>query len=238
MRSGSTFLCNMLKDTKVFDYPNVFDSDPLLKIQSDAAEFLAPNHNLDPWDKLGIPKTKDLCIKHLEMKASQYFNPPVLIKLLKEQYKYYLLEPSDRTTIEAYFPNPKYIWLERKDIFARTISAYQFFVSKTPHIWDKNMKSAYEKKRINFDIKGVLDVYNNHIKDGNWNDYLNEANYHYIEYEDLIADPTQVLKGCLNFLKITNIDAKQIVEKQPKFKTERPETQQYIKKLKRLVSII
>lgn len=237
MRSGSTYLFNLLRDTGKFSFPAPQSNHPSLKPQHTAGEFLAPNHQIDPWDVLGVPKTREMCIQNLKVKANQPFKPPALLKILKEQYEYYMLDHADRPLIESLFPNTKYIWLERKDIYARAVSAYQFFVSKTPHLWSQEMKRRYDSTKIPFDAKGVQDVFYNHIKDCDWSGFLDGAPHHYVEYEDLVSNPVRVLTGCLTHLGLSpnGTEVQAIVNKQPKFKTERPETKLQIERLKRML---
>lgn len=236
IRSGSTYLYNMLKDTGAFSFPAVYNSSPLLKDQYNYGEFFSPNHEHDPWDRLGVPKTRELCIQNLKMKANQPFKAPCLLKVLKEQYEYYMLTYDDRPLIESLFPAPKYIWLNRGDIYARTVSAYIFFVTKTPHLWNKGMKNKYDTQKVPFDAKGLLDVYYNHVKSGDWSAYLDGIDYLPVEYEDLVNKPEETLDRCLDYLGYAGkFDVKSIVEKQPKFKTERPESKEFIEKLKRML---
>jgi LPS sulfotransferase NodH len=235
MRSGSTYLFNMLRDTGHFNFPSPQSSHPSLKSQHAVGEFFAPNHNLDPWDTLGVPKSREMCIQNLKLKANQPFKHPALLKVLKEQFEYYMLDHTDRPLIESLFPDTKYIWLERKDIFARAVSAYQFFVSKTPHLWTQDMKRKYDSTKIPFDAKGVQDVFYNHVKDCDWSSFLEGAAHHYVEYEDLVSKPQLVLTECMMHLgyPIQVSKIKEIVDKQPKFKTERLETKEHIERLKR-----
>lgn len=235
MRSGSTYLFNMLKATGSFSFPAPHAEHPSLKAQAEIGEFLAPNGYLDPWDVHGIPKTKELCEQHLKKKANLPFRPPCLLKILKEHFEYYLLDYDDRPLVETLFPKPKYIWLEREDVFARTVSAYQFFVSKMPHLWNERMQAEYKAKEIPWDTKGILDVYYNHVKNCDWGPFLEGANHHHVEYEDLIARPQEVLQGCLDYLGMKG-DVESIVAKQPKIKTERPETKEYVQRLKRTLT--
>jgi LPS sulfotransferase NodH len=252
MRSGSTYLANMLWDTGLLAYPDLHDIHASLKPQAEVFEFMAPNHNVDPWDVRKFPKIRDVCIQQLKFKFSfQPDDKPCLFKILKEQFDYYLLENTDRPFIEAQVPGVKYIWLERKDKLARAVSAYQFFVTKMPHLWDEKMLKEYRSKDIPWDPKGMLDVYYNHVKDCDWYGFLhplqekkpgdwkvdNDSAYLKVEYEDLIARPTYVLSECVSFLGYgaKNLNIQAIVNKQPKIKTERAETQEYIKKLTNLL---
>ena len=235
MRSGSTYLYNMLRDTEKFSFPSPHSNHPSLKPQQEVGEFFAPNHRLDPWDTLGVPRTREMCLQHLKVKANQPFKPPCLLKVLKEQYEYYNLGYEDRPIIESLFPGTKYIWLERQDLYARAVSAYQFFVSKTPHLWDRGMKQKYDSQNITFDIKGMQDVFYNHVKDCNWEPFLGDASFHYVEYEQVVDYPESTLENCLTYLgyKPGTFDVEKIVAKQPKFKTERPETKAQIERLKK-----
>lgn len=243
IRSGSTLLCNLLNQTGYFRYPQLVTTHPTMSRQLKSFEMLAPNPVLDPWlNKRGI-KTKEACIEQLEIKTMtlrkqlvyKHEYRPAIIKIPMEHYQYYLLTQSDKNIIEEFIPNARFIWLERKDMLARTISAYFFFKSKVAHINSQNIHRKYLESQIPFYADEVLDVYFNHLKGCDWGPFLEGAKYLKIDYEDLISDPMNELIRSLEFLGIESksIDRRKILSNQSWVKTERPETKEYIEQLQR-----
>jgi LPS sulfotransferase NodH len=228
IRSGSTYLINMLGDTGLFHYPEAHSGHKSLVPQRKIREFLAPNHHVDPWWLNGreTPANRQESISYLRHKVSFMTEQPCLFKILMEQYQYYLLDHNDRSLMESLFPDLKYIWLERSDIIARTVSAYIFFRSKIDHIYDQKSYDAYMDEAVHLDKEGLLDVYKNHVKRCDWAKYLNGVNYLKVDYDDLVARPQETLKECLDYLGLAynHIDLQAIVDRHPKFKTERPES--------------
>lgn len=238
LRSGSTLLWKLLWDTKLFSYPDKHSDHPSLDLQRSVGEFLAPNHNIDPWDVLQVPKTREMTIQYLKMKSKLAGTENNVMKLPIEQYHYYLLDHNDRPLIQSLFPDSRFIWLEREDIYARTVSAYIFFTTRTAHLQNQKQKDEWLKKPVPWNSQGILDVYYNHIKKCDWGSFLEGENYLKVSYEELVADPALTLKKCMDWAGVDGrqrLDYKGIADRQPKFKTERPETQEYIKKLKRLL---
>ncbi len=235
IRSGSTYLINMLNQTSLFHYPESWSQHPSLIDQRIINEFFAPNHNIDPW--LENSKTRDQTISHLKYKLSFIRQEPCLFKVLMEQYQYYLLDAKDRLLLEKLIPDLRYIWLERSDIIARTVSAYMFFKSTTAHLATQQEYDNYMKKAIEVDEQGLIDVYKNHVKRANWSEFLDGTNYLKINYEDLVAKPFQTMQRILLFLglNLLNKNLMEIVEAQPKFKTERPESKEWQEKLRRIL---
>lgn len=240
MRSGSTYLYRMLKGTKLFGFPDPHREHPSLKPQHDVGEFFAPNPHIDPWEILEIPRTKEICIQNLKVKANQPFKSPCLLKVLKEQYEYYMLDHKDRPLIESLFPATKYIWLERENLIDRAVSAYIFFTTKTPHLYNQKMADEYRKKEVTWDGAGMLDVYFNHMKDCDWAPFLGDSPFLKVSYENLVAQPAETLRKCLDYLRLDprgTIDVEKIAREQPKLRTERPESAIFREKLKKQLLI-
>lgn len=242
MRSGSTYLVRMLKDTGFFHYPEPHVDHTSLTPQRAINEYLAPNPYVDPWyDEEGkeVPdvKNRETCINYLEFKAAFMRRQPCLFKILMEQYRYYMLEDHDRPLVESIFPDLKYIWLERSDVLARVVSAYIFFKSNVDHIHDQEGYNTYMSKAVEIDEKGLLDVYKNHVKGCDWSTYLGGVDYLKLEYEDLVAQPEESLRKCLDHLGLgySHLDLKAIVDRQPKFKTERPESEEWKNRLRQVL---
>jgi LPS sulfotransferase NodH len=244
IRSGSTYLSNMIWDTKLFHYPEAHSDHPSLVPQRKIREFLAPNPQIDPWSMLASLPDVTTCelnrsnaIAHLRHKCSFIQKQPCLFKILMEQYQYYLLKMSDRALIEELIPDLKYIWLERRDIIARTVSAYLFFKSRVDHVCTQKAYNEYMSRAVEVDEKGLLDVYKNHVKRCDWSEFLSGTDYLKVDYEDLIVQPEVEMKRCIEFLDIP-IGAEEIawiVANQPKFKTERPESIEWQRKLKQML---
>lgn len=227
----------MLWDTGLFHYLAPHSEHPSLAYQRSYGEALAPNHAIDPWDVLQVPKTREMTIQYLKMKARLAGPGPNLLKVHMEHFDYYLLEHSDGELLRELFPDSRFIWLEREDIFARTISAWFSFSSKVPHIKDEKTRQQYFKKAIPFDANGILDVYYNHVKKCNWGPFLEGSEHLKVTYEKLIANPADTLRTCLDWLDTgTTVDCAGIAARQTTIRTERPETREYIKRLKKLLT--
>ena len=238
IRSGSTLLYNLMRDTGLFSFPEPHSDHPSLKPQRDVGEFCAPNHNIDPWDVMGIVKTKEMSVQYLKMKARLAGPGHNLLKVPMEQFQYYLLDYKDRPLIESLFPDSRYIWLEREDMIARAVSAYIFFTTKTPHVWTEKMNQEYRNKKVPFDANGILDVYFNHLKPCDWSPFLEGTTYLKVTYEELVGNPAVVLRRCIDWLGLDGlhrIDHLNITARQPKFRTERPETEEFKRRLKSLM---
>jgi LPS sulfotransferase NodH len=239
IRSGSTYLLHLLRDTGFFHYPAVHDPHESLVPQHEIHEFFAPNPFIDPWIVGNREKTREECMSHLRHRLMYMQKQPCLFKVLMEQYNYYMLEldAEDRRMIEDAIPGLRYIWLERSDIIARTVSAYILFNSKTDHIYSQKAYDDYMQKAVHIDEKGLLDVYKNHVKRGNWSPFLHGTDYLKVEYEDLVAKPKETLIRCLDHLGLgyDGLDLQAIVDKQPKFKTERPESKEWMDKLRKIL---
>lgn len=237
IRSGSTLLCNLLRDTQYLRKPNVISTHPSLERQRNSFEIMAPNPFVDPWNVMKVTKTKEFCMEYFEKKTGplrQHDHINNLLKIPMEHYEYYCLTSKDRLFIEEMIPNIKFIWLERQDILARTISAYFFFRSKIPHIMDQETHKKYSEMQIPFDMQGIMDVYHNHIKQSSWESFLNNVQYHKVEYENLVTNPMQELLKVLEFLELpTDINRQTILSSQSWVKTERPESREYIEMLDR-----
>ncbi len=235
VRSGSTYLMHMLRDTGLFHYPELHDPHPSLILQHEIQEFFADNEHIDPWVINQEKKTKAACIKYLEYKLKFMHKEPCLFKVLKKQYYYYLLENSDRSLIESMIPGLKYIWLERSDFIARAVSEYFFIKSKIDHLYDYKSYSDYMSTNIHIELYDIIDIYKKETERCDWSEFLGEKEYIKIEYEDLIKNPIIALTRCLDHLGLdySNIDLQKIVDKQPKFKTQRPESKYWMELLRR-----
>lgn len=238
IRSGSTYLLHLLRDTGFFYYAEPHDPHPSLVQQMAIHEFLAPNAAIEPWAVEGRDKTRDDCLDYLEVKCAFILRQPCLFKILMEQYSHYMLTPEDRPIVESFIPDPRYIWLERGDVVARTVSAYLFFKSRTDHIYDQKSYDDYMGRAVDIDAEGLMDVYRNHVQECDWSRYLYGADYLKIEYEDLIAHPRDTLEKCLKHLGMgyEGLDMQAIVDRQPKFKTERPESEMWKQTLRRMIN--
>lgn len=232
MRSGSTYLTNLLWSTGLFHYPDAHAEHPSLEPQRRIREFMAPNIALDPWGT--GEKTREQAIAHLRHRLSFMHREPCLFKILMEQYNYYMLGDDDRPLVEEMIPGLKYIWLERKDLIARVVSAYIFFHSHVDHIYDQHSYDDYMSRQVDIDEAGLLDVYENHVKKCNWSPYLRGTTCLRLSYEELVAEPEETLAKCLVYLGLdhSHLDLAALVDAHPKYKTERPENRMWQEKLK------
>lgn len=235
IRSGSTYLTRMLGEAGGFGFPAPHSDHPSLKPQQAIREFFAPNPYLDPWGT--GQKTREEAVAHLRLKLSFMGQQPCLFKVLMEQYQYYMLGGQDRALVEAMVPGLEYVWLERRDLVARTVSAYMFFHTNTDHIYDQKSYDAYMRRAVRVDERGLLDVYRNHVKRCDWSEFLGDAPHLKVSYEDLIADPQTTLTRCMDHLKIPYAAGalEAVAASHPRFKTERPESPAWKERLRRLL---
>ena len=131
---------------------------------------------------------------------------PATCKVLR---RHFLSLHSDKSKkkIENKLKNIKYIWLHRKDNYARAVSLYFSLIS---NIW-KNSLSNKKNKFLECQnnlypffedliLKCYWEVSSKFHND--WDNYLNTSNYLYVNYDDLILDTKITLQKILNYLNI------------------------------------
>lgn len=173
---------------------------------------------------------------HWNYKKRQPFPP--LCKVIRRHFLSYHKD-EDKNNIEVKLPGLKYIWLHRKDNFARAISFYFSLLSK---IWRTDVpirKNEFlSKKEIIFPfipelaLKCYAEVSSEYHN--NWNVYLNKSNYLYVDYEDLISNPHHIRDTVLDYLEIEKVSKKISFDS---ISMDRPQTQEFIDLLKKNIDI-
>ena len=233
LRSGSGYLCYLLNKTSLFvpHFEEWFDNGQNINyIYGDNKA----NSNFNKHkDSLNYVKIHGL---------------PKFLKIQRFRYDK-IFNKNDKNIIKQILPDIKFIYLKRNDIFARAISLYFCSQTKTYHItkndedskkWlsKSNVKDFKNWKNIHipFIEKKVVSCYNKIIKDRSWDDFLTDENYLLLDYDELTTDPNKTLKEILKFLDIKSPkNIKNIINTCSLMKTNRSETDEYIKKLKRLI---
>ncbi len=142
--------------------------------------------------------------------------------------------------IEIKLPGLRYISLKRRNVFETAVSLY--FVKLT-EVWEIKRErdlDNYFDINIPYDEKRLLDCYRE-CKDKYhcWDNYLLNTPHVEVVYEDLLHDPVDALRRIVNFMEIpirtTATHLQGIVNRNRRQKMTRPETPEYIEKLKKLV---
>ena len=166
-RTGSTFLCNVLNNTKRFD--------PLF---------------LEYFHERNI--RRELCPKFAKVHAVQL--PKGLIP-------------------ENFYPDIKYIVLNRRDIYRQVVSDY--FAQKT-QCWSVTSDKAftgdfgymaipreeYLKRSVEWDRTFIVHLYNDFQKYRTaWDVFLKERSFLTVDYDDLVQNPKKEIERILNYLE-------------------------------------
>jgi len=161
---------------------------------------------------------------------------PAVCKVIRRHFLSFHTD-LDREDIETNLPGIKYVWLHRPNNYARAISLYFSVMTK---IW----RTDVEHKRAEFRDRKfenvpfipevalscyaeVASVYHNE-----WDAFIKKSDCLYIDYDDLIDNPYDVVR------KVTDYVGKECrddicIDSLP---MTRPESSEYIEKLKELVA--
>ena len=106
---------------------------------------------------------------------------------------------SDRELLEACFPRPRFLWLERRDVVAQGVSAWKL---KTTGIWLSG-RPARSEPWFDFEaIRESIAILDEQARA--WGEWFaaNEIDPLPLVYEDVVADPTAAVRAVLDFLGV------------------------------------
>lgn len=209
-RTGSSFLCELLNNTKAFP---AFDHPGLVKRRGP----LEIDQSFNEWPRLFYGP------------ADFASNPPPYCKMIFHQYvetfgnvskskRYnigwypfthdarFMEEVSTRYNsdyVNKLFPDIKYIHLVRNAI-DHAVSLYIARSTKKYHIYTQEDLSAYMNMDISVNQSRLLEAYKDALEYRNsWKWFLKgDEKIIEVEYEDLILDPSKVLKNIGSFLEL------------------------------------
>jgi LPS sulfotransferase NodH len=119
---------------------------------------------------------------------------------------------STAEVLEAAFPNPRYIWLSRRDKVRQAIS---YFRAGNTGEWARVRGTPPSQNwtlAFNFqEIDSLLPLM--HYRDAAWRTFFDNCGIapHRIYYEDLVQDPTQTVLDILHYLRLSPPDCSGLV---------------------------
>lgn len=216
-RSGSTMLCNLLNDTKLF--PVYVDSR-----LTDHKGPLQKGRAFDEWLRLFMRDNSGV--------EGFLKNPPLCLKCLQQTYVDVFGQLS-ADQLEEIFPNINYILLKRKDIYAHAVSVYFSKTFQKWHLYNKEEYDRYMKLSVAFDIDIAMEAYQSVITfQENWKGFLGNRKPIEVFYEDLVSNPTLAIFSILDHLELPHVEVKVSNRTLP---MTRPESQHYASLIKQLV---
>ena len=228
IRTGSTLLCKTLEKLERYGKPEEY-FHPLiirdLKLNNNPQGFQ------DYYNTIVNEHSTDQGIFGIKL---HWYQLQDLLKLARQCDDF--REKKDLEIINILFPNPKFIYLWRKDIVAQSVSAV---IAGQSGKWE-NLQSDKSKPKQNSTTKNVkfvpLKIYEweqfLRLQNQLWENFLQQSNLpHYeITYEDLVDQFQQQINNILDFLAITTdeIDERQSLE-MPTIRQSNQDNQKFIK---------
>lgn len=212
-RTGSTYLCYLLNNTKLFG--NRQKHNPL------------DGYFFNIWGEY---------FHSTIYKGEEEFakNPPLKAKVHRHHFLR-CLSDDKKQWIETLLPGIKYVLLRRKDAVAHAVSRYFARATNTHHCNDEDKLQAYQETKVYLNKYKLLGIYQDTLKCyHDWDNYLINSDFLDLEYEDLINNPTTTISLVLNYLGIkyteenVNLDV-------PLRKLEHPQKQEFIEILNDLI---
>jgi LPS sulfotransferase NodH len=238
-RNGSNFLCRLLEsfgnlpgDTFSEKF-NPYRSSTLKKYYKDT--FF--NNSYRKWKNGDVNTRRNLFFKHVIKKQTL----PQKMKFMRDQFfEVCGLNDNDKRLVESELPDLKYIFLKRSDIYRVTVSLY--FAQKTGKwVLQERERGRYLDIPVEFnedEILGLFKRMRHFTEENNWDKYLRESDYLFVDFQDLIKDPTRTFIKVMNYLEIdpNEVDIERYVNAYKFVPTKRPEMDEYIRRLRKLVS--
>jgi LPS sulfotransferase NodH len=209
-RTGSSYLCELLNNTKMFP---AYCHPDLKEIKGPIQKGLAFNE----WLRLFNTKTQFLTMPPPYCKAIYHQYIEALGSIPTENryrpgfyFNYYKIENYDHiiathndSFLASVLPNITFITLKRKNLIAHAISLYFSRMTKKYHIYDEKSLAIYFDTKITLDSSLLLTCW----KDANiytklWDKFISTQNSINITYESLIENPTDTLGKLGEFLKL------------------------------------
>jgi len=185
-RSGSTMLCDILRNTHLVGEPKEFFNPSMLH---------SVGIDLNDFEPEQFVAYFDNCI------SSNSKNGVFGIKLNYFQAKPFI----ESGVFDLLFPNVKIINLFRRDLIRQAISLELAVQSKRFH----SFQEAEDSPNVEFNrssIRSRIDSLKN--DEAGWVKYLDSARYSYLKffYEDLVYDIPYTVKTIISFLSVSVVD--------------------------------
>jgi LPS sulfotransferase NodH len=237
-RNGSIFLCRFLNkvggyNREFYERFNPLRPSTLKVFYKDS--FLKNNYK--KWERGNLSERRKLFLTHV---IEKNLLPP-RIKIMRDQFMETCgLTDQDKDLIESKLPGLKYIFIKRTDCFSITISHY-FSLKTGWWVLKPEDKRKYLETNVEFDEKELLTLYKRikyYIEDNNWDKYLADSDYLYIDFDDLIKNPAVTFSKVLAYLGIDKglVDIERLMNAYEFIPTKRPETVEYVERLKNIVA--
>jgi LPS sulfotransferase NodH len=108
---------------------------------------------------------------------------------------------SDKLLLERHFPNPRFVWIRRKDAAAQAVSWTKAIQTGRWHHWDSANSSAvpeYDRNQIDVLAGEVVE------DNASWEAWFaaNGIDPLVVRFEELVADPVPVTRQALTFIGV------------------------------------
>lgn len=193
-RSGSTLLCEALRNTGLAGNPD---------------EYFGPMH-IQRWDARWKTKSK---IEYLEqvMKQARSENDVLGIKVMRVYWQNFieflreatdLNECAEKELLNQCFPNLPYVWITRRDKMRQAI-AWMKFLQGTAWYWQDEKSQKIENLEFKPDViqEFILQTASHETA---WQEYLRQNQIHpyLVVYKDFVAAYEATAKQIIEYLDI------------------------------------
>lgn len=192
-RSGSSFLCDLLKSN--------IGGNPLEHLRNPLLHIISNRHNLNIDLEVFLNRLFSYCSKE------QIFGTKIISHFLFDLLK--LLTEVEKDLLINYLSKFKIIYLHRQDKYAQAISRYIASKIKSWHVTasDESLQEYHEKtKSIEYDFQRIKKIYENFVEaEKRLQLFLDSSGFKdilFIEYENLKQNPKQHLQTIANFCKV------------------------------------
>lgn len=181
-RSGSSYLCHLLRETKAFGRPGeIYGKEPAIKKFSE-------KRRIDPESM----KQLTSALRSEWTSSNGVFG----IKVHYHQLEWLM----SRVALSKLFPNPKFIYIDRNDIVMQAVSLMK---ARLTGAWS----SAHTQKSFcdSFDYREFKDALNFIVNERNmWHVFFSvcEMPHLHITYEDLESSPKNEIARIADFLGV------------------------------------
>lgn len=156
--------------------------------------------------------------------------------IVTKMHRHYLrgdLPGWDRAEVERRFPGVRFVWLERS-LVRQAASLYFSDVTKVCQLETPEEQAAYRSRPVAID-DGVLRQKYRQVAAWHraWEHWLRRGAYLRITYEGLAADPAGTVAAVLDYLAAEQTH--DLPAELPLYRTQRPETEEAVRRLTRMV---
>lgn len=142
---------------------------------------------------------------------------------------------TDKKLILKKYPKIKFIITEREDLYEQTISTYFAECTKKWFIENNKDFEIYKKIKVPYNEKELIRLFNRNVMHKNcWNLFVKDTKFMKLRYEDSLENQKKYFEKVCKFLKI-KINVEDHINKIKSIKLERPEKQEFIEKLKKII---